>query len=170
MGATSIGCTCGAPNEHSVRTKQPLKKWRRITRLGFILKCLVNCPQKLTRTSGACGGWISHGSSCTLKCVLGHLAGLLLGHPMDGQAECNHVRQAQSKPVKTNARVKRYGSTSISGGAVVITRQAKPSTLTRRDEWGRFYICRETVCYKQGEKRADYVYHLCGDNSPWSCI
>jgi hypothetical protein len=74
--------------------------------------------------------WVlTHTETCP-----GYLTGFLLGHPTDGPVEGNQTRQAHSEPTKANARVKRYGSTSISGRTVAITRQAKPPAVTRTDE------------------------------------
>jgi hypothetical protein len=87
-----------------------------------------------------------------------------------GPAESNQAKQAHSEPAKANVRVKCHESTSISSMMVAPTRQAKPSAVTRVDKRRGFARCRRTVRYKPGNRRMDYVCHLCEDSYPWSCI
>jgi hypothetical protein len=72
----------------------------------------------------------------TWKCVLGHLAGFLLGRPADGPVDGNQAKQGHSELAKANARVRHHKSTSILGGIVALILHARMS------EEGSRYVVR----------------------------
>jgi hypothetical protein len=85
-----------------------------------------------------------------MKTRLGPPSGIPLGRPAVGQLKVTRRSQPILKLAKANVQVKRHESTSISGMAVVPTRQAKPPAVTRVDERRGFPRCRRIVRYNLG--------------------